>query len=1347
MPHAVLVVILLLGASAADEVSPSRAADGEPSLAPSASPPQTTIAILHEPAMPIVGTASDPETLGRIFSQAGLDVELFSAEQLADEKLLDPRRIDLVVIPTGQSFPAPARATFLRYLRGGGDFLSLGGYAFSHLLTHADGVWSEESAWLQAKREEALSPERSLIGNGRFEASVEIPVGGVELDGRWRRDSDRAAVVEENAAEGHRCAHVSLPADGPLGSCTFYLDLPPERDQTYEIMARLKTEDVVGDGYAYMAVYQHAADGAIVEFRDFATRRGTHDWSEERYTFSPADRVARLRIQLGLYRAAGAAWFDDVRLAKITGLTAAPMNTASGRPEDGLVVRPEQIGVFDPSFPLNRVRGLRAAATQSLFPSSFRFDGPWAGWAATGLVGRDNARWIPLLEAVDRYGRNRGAAAALLLNYQGVYRGSSWAYFGIENHDVAADPQGPVAQALPRIARFLATETYLNRLTTDNRLYRQGEPVRITAKAVNQGTSAQQADIEFWLTESPLDRSRPARRIHRQEATIEPGAEVSVEYEFAAGKFASDLYQIDARLSLEGRLVDQMVSGFVVEAASVHQSAAESRFVDNYFTHGGRPVFLFGSDDYSHTYHSAFENPLTWAQDHRAARDIGLQVYENLQYAQRGPKLEESDWRSFRAMAQLTQKHNLVFMPGMLIGYNVAVDDDQLGAQSALCGQYAERLGDTPALHYYINGDYRLDLSASADAMAKLWTEWLAERYGTTERWAKAWGREIVQSLEEIPLPPLSSAAWSDVAAVDRARFEIWLTRRWNEAHVRAVRQHDQQHPIMSEYYQRPYGGLDLPLTIDGQDVSDIGYFDAPITDIDKLPLAIRFNDLRARGKGVTLGEYGVKTHPSWTVDNGATHYHIRRSEEEQKQLFLAVGHYALGLGAAKIQNWCLNDAQDRVFPWGMFYPQQRVPKDVAFVHRNQSVIWRMFSPRHAAPPLTLCLPDNLRLGNLQQLGIDVPYRATADLLAGHFDFNVINDHHLAELPAATRVLLYPSPFAIEDEVYQQLLQWVYAGGTLIVTGDISCDGDRQPTRRARLTELLGVEFVSERYPNVERHRGQDYVVSFHLPGLAATSLRPCVEVRPRGAELLGTTIGGMPVLTRRPLGRGTVYWLADPLELDAADESSAARQSLYAALLQASGIHPLGVTPAASWLHVMRQPTSQGHLHVVFNTREEAGEESVALETAAGEVTINTRNRWPGLVAVTNGRQVVAVSADGEASAGGEPLIGGQGLKAALSLDGKDLRQSEAILVGPFETGTLRLPPRAANWAALVGEFRGGEWTTLERITPLAANADFEIDADRATCLILLCRPRETPRWTGALSDALQRPEKIAGY
>ena len=197
----------------------------------------------------------------------------------------------------------------------------------------------------------------------------------------------------------------------------------------------------------------------------------------------------------------------------------------------------------------------------------------------------------------------------------------------------------------------------------------------------------------------------------------------------------------------------------------------------------------------------------------------------------------------------------------------------------------------------------------------------------------------------------------------------------------------------------------------------------------------------------MSLGEYGVKTHPAWTVENGATHYHIVRTEEEQKQLFMAVAHYGLGLGASKVQNWCLRDAQTRVFPWGMFYPNQLVPKDVAYVHRNQSIIWRHFRPRYVPPKLIVCLPNQLRLGNDEGLGREVAYRTFADLLAAHYAFGTIDDHHLDQLPEETEVMILPSPFALRDDSFDRLLAWVRGGGTLVVTGDFTYDEDRQRTR------------------------------------------------------------------------------------------------------------------------------------------------------------------------------------------------------------------------------------------------------------------------------------------------------------
>jgi hypothetical protein len=230
------------------------------------------------------------------------------------------------------------------------------------------------------------------------------------------------------------------------------------------------------------------------------------------------------------------------------------------------------------------------------------------------------------------------------------------------------------------------------------------------------------------------------------------------------------------------------------------------------------------------------------------------------------------------------------------------------------------------------------------------------------------------------------------------------------------------------------------------------------------------------------------------------------------------------------------------------------------------------------------------------------------------------------------------------------------------------------------------------------------------------------------------------------------VYFLTDPIEMADDEPTAALRRRLYAAFLQAAGqrgvagLAPLGVTPDEPWLHVMAQPTARGTVHVIYNTKSGPGTAAASIPAAAGKVTLNTRNRWPALAAVTSNGEVVVVNAYGKASIGGETLMEGIGLKALLSLDGNDLRRSIAILVAPFEPGRVEIV-NGAERTALVGEFRNGVWTTLERVSLGAGKVRLDLDADRATSLILVCPAAESQRWTDHLTHAMLRPDQIAGY
>jgi hypothetical protein len=954
------------------------------------------------------------------------------------------------------------------------------------------------------------------------------------------------------------------------------------------------------------------------------------------------------------------------------------------------------------------------------------------------------ARRIPLLQTYDRYGRLRGAAGALVIHHGGYYARSTWAFFGVDNRDLFEDQASPAAGVLRDAASFIARRVSLRGIGTDRRMYRPGETVNAAVLVDNRGKDAN--DVAILWTFRPHGVKEDAARVERA-TTVAANQIERVAAEFGELSPRHDLYEIQAEMWIDGTPVDVMTTGFVVDRPELLSSGPQLRFEDNYFTLDGRPMFLFGSDTYSYTYKSPHENPLTWAAEHSASRDFGFNLYEDLQYSPPGYTMSEADRRDFRAMAQLTQTHGLVFMPGMLIGRNVAIGDELLARQSGLCAEYARLLGDVPGLLYYINGDYRMELGEHPKDVRALWNRWLTERYGSTDRLRDAWGEEkVTAELGELDYWPPDTGRWDDPAAVDRLRFQNWLTRRWNAAHVKALREIDPHHPITSEYYMFCWGGMDLRQTIDGQDVSNIGFFDKPVDDILNLPLKIGFNDLRVRGKGVSLGEYGAKTHPAWTPENGAFGYHLVHTLDQRRQLFMAVAHVGLGMGASKIQNWCLRDAQQWIFPWGVFYPHELIPKDCAYVHRNQSIVWRHFSPRYEPTRLSVCLPNNMRLGNVEAAGRTVADSALSTVLSLHQRFNVIDDHHFNALSPRCRVMIYPAPFCVENDAYERLKEWVNEGGMLLITGDFSYDGHRRRTGLNRLTELAAVTHVEDLYPNTSRPASPTAQCRFKN-GILPAGLTPCLRIEPAGAEVLGASEDDNPVLARNRAGKGWVWYFTDPTEVCTDAQAAAARRQVYAAFLDAAGCKPTSVTPTEDWLHVMEQPTAKGRIHVVSNRRMMDGHADVEIETQAGKVALRVRNAYPALAAVTEDGQVVSVSADGVAGVVGEPIMSGAGLRAMISLDGQDLRSSRAILTAPFDTGRLELPARDAELTAVVGEFQDGEWTELERLQIDASRPIIDIDADRATGLILLCEPSAEQRWVKHLNRAMQRPQELAGY
>lgn len=1294
--------------------------------------PAERVVVWHEPDLPVPPGGIDPTWVVGALRSANVEAEAATTEQLAE--MLRPEVVGLLILSYGAAYPLALRSQLVEFCRAGGKLIVVGGYPMNAPMVRENGRWVNWADRCPAVREERMRWPNNLLPDGGFENADDAPVGGVSLDGTWHReDAHRCYTETVGPVEGTKVATVKLDPQPPeAGEPVWYAWLPVKPGHEYVFRAWIKTRNVRGRHFAFVALYQYGGD-RLVKPHDLVQLTGDNDWREVSYTFQPSYEVDRVFIKFGLFRATGQVWLDKAQLVDVTGLKYRALNTSTGRPGDGLHLAPYQMGMCDAHYRLRRVARVEPADSQSVIGGP-KITGPIQGWAAAGVTGWDNARWVPLLEAKDRYGRPRGAAGALLLNYSGFYARSLWAYFGVEDKALFGPSVPGSAQQLAALVKWLLRGCFLHNLRGENDLYHKGEPVIIQAKVSNCGARPLEGAVEATaycegkiVASGRTAVSVPAGETGECAVTMKPSAT------------ARGLVEIHARLVADGQVLDQAKTGVVVRDEAEIRAGPSLDFRDNYFRLNGRPIFLFGSDNYTNDYRAGAINPHRWEQIQRIARDCGVQVYEILQYTNPGHVFTEKDWRSFEAMAQMLMKRGLVFMCGVLIGHNVAVNDEELDAEGRMCNEYAKRLGKVPGMLWYINGDFQLRYE-DAPWLKKAWNEYLSAKYGSDEALARAWRMEQLPApLGQLDFPPPNSAAWDDPVEVERQNFNVWLMRRWIERHVREIRTDDPVHPITSEYYQEAWGGIDLRQTLDGHDVANFGFFSTPKNDLVILPERIAFNDMRYAGKGVNIGEYGVKTHPAWSLENGATGYHIVRTEEQQKQLFLTVAAYALGMGVSKVQNWCLRDADEWVFPWGILYPNDFVPKDVAYAHRNLSLLWRLLAPRYDPPEVTILVPTALRTGNFDGHGRQAIFMAAQALLRLHIPFNVADDFAARQLPQATKTLVWPAALAASEDDFRAVLEWVGRGGQLIVSGYPGWDELRHQVGQDRLMALTGCTSAELLFVGPERVRGPETTVS---EAALSAALHPQARIQPGPETEVLLAAEGHPLLTRHKAGRGTVIWIADPLELAGRDQIRVLC-SLYSRALGALPEPPTGIkiSPDDTRLHVMRQQTATGQAYVVYGAEDDAPTE-VTIQTSAGPVRLRARPWWPAVAVVSNdGRLLMAVAAGGLA-VGDEEIVAGGPMVGLASLDGQDLRKSQAVVLCPFEASSLKLamlPPRG-EW----GEWRDGVWTRLEAASIKAGT--LLADADQATCVALLHRADPAP-WRSHLTKLWTRPWEIPGY
>jgi hypothetical protein len=551
--------------------------------------------------------------------------------------------------------------------------------------------------------------------------------------------------------------------------------------------------------------------------------------------------------------------------------------------------------------------------------------------------------------------------------------------------------------------------------------------------------------------------------------------------------------------------------------------------------------------------------------------------------------------------------------------------------------------------------------------------------------------------------------------------------RRWLNALHHAIREVDSKHPVTAEFYQVPVSGIDLLEGVGELELANFGYFNPPGDDFFHFPQTCKFLDQSLRGKGINIGEFGVKTHPAWKDISG---YIAARSEQYEQAYFLAITHYAFALGASKVQNWSWKYPSDLPFEWGINYSNNLVPRDVQAFYRNAGLLFRQLRPRYESSDVVYLLAGDNRKGGLGSSVVEGQMNGIRLLIDEHVRFSTLADDFLEAMPKNVKTIFYPLSYCPSDKIVAWLMEFVEHGGNLYLSGDISYDPIRQRTRTERLKELCGLEFVAQRYAGINYQnaalhtmpQGRDWPCYIAAPGIV-TQLA--------GATLLMAGEDGTPIVTAFNKGKGKVIFNADPVELHGNSRYHAYGHGVYRAVLHDFQLSGASVLPDSASVHCFHVPSQDDREIIVLVNYNESGEDQgVTVLTCVGDVKLAMKPLFPSVVVSIPGRGIQAVESSGDVVADGRLLVESDLHFMAISFDRTSLSDSSRILLLPMGEGTIHITreKRGRQPVVLTGEIREGRWKQYESLRPDETNGriTIKINAAHALSMLILCEADE---------------------
>lgn len=1207
---------------------------------------------------------ASPDKLAGVLRQAqDSEVEFVSAEQLADPKAFNAEKYWLVVLPYGSYFPALARDNFLAYLRAGGDFLSTGGYAFD------DPVIKWKGQFITLEQALHTIPTKQI----RM---------GIEdenyLTGEWN---------EAEPSRGEWKDHQGLKRwTGPGAGLTLTVD--PNMHYTMELLVSV-------NDYAARSRWR-----LIVNGKPFATLT-PGSGQDLKFKLGPEQFAGKSELTIGfegkVWRPNDLSNSPDTRLLGVAvgGLEMVPdvpaesepdlsplrkpINMRHGKPNDFLEWEPEQLGVFDAGYRLTGGKSILPAADQHIIPTDFSVKGDIEGWAAAGTTGSNwywttethRSRLIPLLTTTDAFGRFRGNAGALMVNTMEPYRGSIWAYFGVESRELFSEPGAD--KMLADVVNAMRRGVFMHDVHPSYACYRKGEAAVIKGSVSDLGKAAFDGVARVEIT----DESGAVVHFDGVRVELEAGETKDISVSWQPGEFLDDFYYVRVDLLSDDKPIDTVRTAFYAWSDQTANNGMKLSYSGNYLRDNGRPRYMLGCEAFYDRTCPAGMDPLDIERDFRDMADMGIHIARTFTYSD-----TEEDWRFRDALVMASQRHHVDFWLSGTVFMRGYLDHPEL---ISLPQQIGERYKNVKGMmiDLFNEPDFQPREDEPRDTR---YNEYLRAKYGTTEALRAAWGDEGKDEELGSVKTGWIDGPWTSVRSRDVYQFLIHEGSKWVTDVTKALKSAEPSRPVSVGILQWGKGMvMDPVLTSDALDFTDRHWyaknwllrgFDAQLAIIDR----------RYCGKAPSIGEFGSKTYPTFKESG-----HNYDTVEEQEMRYLHVGHYVFALGGIYASNWVYRDPQGSIFPYGIVY-SDRTPKPVAKAYRAMSLLFTSMKPKYVEPQVYLVLPDESRIGGDCDIAHKAALNAANGLIDARLRFGTIGEWDLGKLPKSAKMLVLPGPFALSQKGYDHLLSFARSGGTLYVSGDVCFDENRKRTQASRLEELAGVKLVEERYPDVQYSSAEREQIRYD-DGVAYPG-SPAMTFEPKAANVIAAA-GGKPVAVLNDLGKGKVLFSSDPAEF----WESAPLGPLYLRAAREAGVRAESVALSSSNgdptdIQVFRIPCENGEAVMVGNIGDKPARISVTVGGRAYSALVAPKRQ---AMLVTVGGKLVGAEAQGDVKRGNATVVSAKQHFFAVALDGADLADSGQIALVGMRAGNYSVGKAALS--AEAGEVRDGKWHVLKSL------------------------------------------------